>query len=163
VQQPLGAASAPGHMLTLITGQEADRDPTDPVGVLAEFYHAFNSRSFQLLELNWIDSEDASMESAIGGIERSWSAISKIYGLLLHSKRHMTLELRDYSIHRIGETFLAVGSERGHFTSDNGDLAFVIRVSRWFTMRYGRWRQVHYHGSIDDAVILARFQSLMGG
>jgi len=149
-------------MLAPITGEEIDIDPTDPVGVLAEFYHAFNSRSFQLLELNWIDSEDASMESAVGGIERGWSAISKIYGLLLHSKRHITLQLHDFSIHRIGETFLAVGAERGRFTSDQGDVDFVIHISRWFTMVYGRWRQVHYHGSIDDAVILARFQSLMG-
>jgi SnoaL-like protein len=150
------------YMSAPITGQETDIDPTDPVGVLAEFYHAFNSRSFQLLELNWIDSEDASMESAIGGIERGWTTISKIYGLLLHSRRHITLELRDYSIHRLGETFLAVGSEHGRFTSENGDLDFVIHVSRWFTMVYGRWRQVHYHGSIDDAQVLARFQSLMG-
>jgi hypothetical protein len=150
------------YMLAPITGREADIDPTDPVGVLAEFYHAFNSRSFQLLELNWIDSEDASMESAIGGIERGWSAISKVYGLLLHSRRHVTLELRDYSIHRIGETFLAVGSEQGRFTSEKDVLDFVIHVSRWFTMVYGRWRQVHYHGSIDDAVVLARFQALMG-
>jgi hypothetical protein len=150
------------YMLAPITGREADIDPTDPLGVLAEFYHAFNSRSFQLLELNWIDSEDASMESAIGGIERGWSAISKVYGLLLHSRRHVTLELRDYSIHRIGETFLAVGSEQGRFTSEKDVLDFVIHVSRWFTMVYGRWRQVHYHGSIDDAVVLARFQALMG-
>jgi hypothetical protein len=149
-------------MLAPITGRETSMDPADPLGVLAEFYHAFNSRSFQLLELNWIDSEDASMESAIGGIERGWSSISKIYGLLLHSKRRMTLELHDYSIHRIGETFLAVGSERGRFSSEKGDLDFIIQISRWFTLAYGRWRQVHYHGSIDDAGVLARFQSLMG-
>jgi len=149
-------------MLVPITGREKDIDTKNPIGALAEFYHAFNARSFQLLELNWIGDGEVSMESGVGGIERGWSAIARIYDLAIRGKRIVTLELHDYSFHPIGETFLAIGAEHGRLTSPEGDLDFVILISRWFTKAYGRWRQVHYHGSIDDAATLARFQSLMG-
>ncbi len=142
-----------------ITGRETDIDTKQAVGALAEFYLAFNSRSFELMELNWIDSNDASMESPLGGSQGGWPAISKLYGRLFRGKATVTAELHDYSIYCVGETFLAVGYERGRYTRDNIDLKYGIRTSRWFTRVYERYRQFHYHGSIDDANLLARYQS----
>ena len=34
-----------------------------------------------------------------------------------------------------------------------------IRISRIFRRVDGRWRQIHHHGSIDDADLLARYQA----
>jgi hypothetical protein len=34
----------------------------------------------------------------------------------------------------------------------------MIRTSRWFKLADGRWRQLHHHGSIEDADLLARYQ-----
>jgi ketosteroid isomerase-like protein len=146
-------------MPNTITGREKDLDPTDAVGALAEFYFAFNSRSFELMELNWIDSEDASMLSPFGGVQRGWTAISQIYERLLRGKGLVELELRDYTIHQLGETFLAVGQERARYTRDGAVLQITIRTSRLFRKVYGRWRQYHHHGSIGEPGCLARFQS----
>jgi hypothetical protein len=35
-----------------VTGWEQNIDPIEPLGALAEYYRAFNSRSIQLMELN---------------------------------------------------------------------------------------------------------------
>lgn len=145
-----------------ITGREQNIDPTEPFGALAEYYRAFNSRSFQLMELNWSDCEDVSMAGPLGGTQNGWMSISRIYRKLFRGTDIVTLELHDYSFHEVGETFLVVGRERGCYMNNAIVLDLTIRSSRWFRKAYGRWRQYHHHGSIDDANLLARFQGLFG-
>ena len=145
-----------------ITGKEPHIDPTEPCGALADYYRAFNSRNFQLMELNWSDCDNVSMDSPLGGTQNGWTRISRIYRKLFRGTNVVTLELHEYSIHEVGETFLAVGLERGCYLNDAIALDLTIRSSRWFRQMYGRWRQYHHHGSIDDANLLARLQGLLG-
>lgn len=37
-------------------------------------------------------------------------------------------------------------------------LEMAIRTSRVFRRISGEWRQVHHHGSVDDAELLAAYQ-----
>jgi hypothetical protein len=145
-----------------ITGKEANIDPTEPLGALADYYRAFNTRNFQLMELNWSDCDDVSIESPLGGTQNGWTSISRIYRKLFRGANVVTLELQDYSIHEIGETFLAVGRERGCCLSNTVVLDLTMRSSRWFRRIYGRWRQYHHHGSIGDAHLLADLHGLLG-
>jgi hypothetical protein len=145
-----------------VTGKEQNIDPTEPFGALAEYYRAFNSRSIQLMELNWSSCEDVSMASPLGGTQNGWTGISRIYRKLFRGPHVITLELHDYSIHEVGETFLAVGRERGCYMNNAIVLDVTIRSSRLFRQVYGRWRQYHHHGSIDDANLLTRLQGLSG-
>jgi len=145
-----------------ITGQEPNIDLAVPFGALADYYRAFNSRNIQLMELNWSDCGGVSMDSPLGGTHNSWTSISRNYRKLFRSSNIVTLELQDYSIHEVGESFLAVGRERGCYLNNAIVLDLTIRSSRWFRQEHGRWRQCHYHGSIDDPKLLARLQGLLG-
>jgi hypothetical protein len=74
-------------------------------------------------------------------------------------KVSITVEFYDYTLHRFGETFLVVGRERGKSTVGDTTFDLNIRTSRWFHFVDGRWRQLHHHGSIEDADLLARYQA----
>lgn len=146
-------------MLTIITGQEINTNPTEAVGALVEYYEAFNGRNMELMELNWIDSDEASIDYPLGGHQHGWKSISRIYDHVFRLKAKLNIELQDFAIHEAGESFLCVGRELIRFWRDNATFEVGVRSSRWFTRKYGRWRQFHYHGSIDDARHLQAFQA----
>jgi ketosteroid isomerase-like protein len=147
--------------LTPITGYEDRDDPQEPVGALAEFYRAFNGRDLALMECNWDSSDEASMDNPLGAIRRGWNEIRKVYERIFSIKATVKVEFYDYAIHRFSDTFLAVGRERGTLNTQDASLDLKIRTSRWYRMIDGRWRQVHHHGSIEDADLLARYQAMV--
>jgi SnoaL-like domain len=150
-------------MFKYISGRERDASPTEAAGALVEYYHAFNGQNMELLELNWIDSEEVSISGPVGGQQRGWASISRVYEQLFRLKAKPNIELHEIAIHQNGETFLCVGRELIRF--QRGAILFEVsaRSSRWFTLLYGRWRQVHYHGSIDNADQLREFNSWAHG
>jgi hypothetical protein len=142
-----------------ITGQENAIDPREPIGALAEFYRAFNTRDLALMEKNWASSDEVSMENTLGGIKRRWSEIRQSYEHIFGSRSAIRIELYDYTIHDLGETFLAVGRERGTLRIERHVIDLKIRTSRLFQLIGGRWRQFHHHGSVEDPELLARYQA----
>jgi hypothetical protein len=141
-----------------ITGKET-ASPTTPLGALSEFYRAFNDRDLALMSQNWLPTEEASMDNPLGGIKRGWNQIRPVYERLFHGTATVTVEFFDYTLHETPDAFLAVGRERGTLESSDATLELKIRTSRWFRRVDGRWRQLHHHGSIDDAELLARYQA----
>ncbi|HET8696700.1 MAG TPA: nuclear transport factor 2 family protein [Gammaproteobacteria bacterium] len=141
-----------------ITGKEA-ASPTTPLGALSEFYRAFNGRDLALMSQNWLPTEEASMDNPLGGIKRGWNEIRPVYERLFHGAATVTVEFFDYTLHETPDALLAVGRERGTLESPDATLELKIRTSRWFRRVNGRWRQLHHHGSIDDAELLARYQA----
>lgn len=142
-----------------ITGNEADIDPTTPVGALAEFYRAFNRRDLVLMERNWLNSIEASMDNPLGGIRRGWDEISQVYRRIFAGAGVVTVEFFDYTLHPSTNSFPAVGRERGVYKSADHKISLKIRTSRWFTLADGRWRQLHHHGSVDEPELLAKYQA----
>ncbi|MGH7647105.1 MAG: hypothetical protein ACREND_03230, partial [Gemmatimonadaceae bacterium] len=59
--------------------------------------------------------------------------------------------------------FYVVGRERGQLRSDRATIDLSIRTSRIFRLIAGEWRQIHHHGSMDDAKLLAQYQAAVGG
>jgi hypothetical protein len=59
--------------------------------------------------------------------------------------------------------FYAVGRKRGEFRVGDAVIPLAIRTTRIFRMIAGHWRQVHHHGSIEDAELLARYQAAVRG
>jgi SnoaL-like protein len=55
--------------------------------------------------------------------------------------------------------FWPVGRERGTYRDGDAVKYLNIRTTRVFRLLDGRWRQVHHHGSIEDAKLLADYQS----
>jgi ketosteroid isomerase-like protein len=142
-----------------VTGREHSIDPREPAGALAEFYRAFNGRDLALIERNWDSSDEVAMDNPLGGICRGWSDIRRVYERIFNGAAVVTVELHDYTMHRFGEMFYAVGREQGTLRAAGQSLELKIRTSRVFRFVGGRWRQVHHHGSIDDANLLARYQT----
>jgi len=144
---------------TPITGAGPETDPTSPVGALEEFYRAFNTRDISLMERNWLNSAEASMDNPLGGIRRGWDEIATVYGRIFGGAARVEVEFFDYTLHVQGDSFLAVGRERGTLDANGERLDLKIRTSRWFVCSDGRWRQLHHHGSIEDADLLSEYQT----
>ncbi len=148
-------------MTRVITGKEDRIDPSEPQGALAEFYRAFNNRDLVLMAQNWDDTAEASMDNPLGGIRRGWNEIRDVYERIFMGEARVQVEFHDFTLHRFGDAFLAVGRERGTLNSGDESLELKIRTSRFFVRRGTRWRQFHHHGSVEDPGLLAKYQALV--
>jgi SnoaL-like protein len=146
-----------------ITGREDQGDLTQPQQALAQFYKALNSRDIALMEQNWDGGAEAVMDSPLGGIKRGWADIQATYQRLFDTKAAFSFEFWDYTLHRNGDVFWAVGRERGRWIAEQETFELAVRTTRIFRKTEERWRQVHHHGSIEDPAMLARYQAAVRG
>jgi hypothetical protein len=153
------ASPAFSAALDPITGYEDLRDLTHPRHALTQFYRAFNTQDIILMRQNWSPFEDISMNNPLGGTRRGWPEIRRVYERLFFGPARVTVEFFNYSLHVSGETFYAVGRERGRFESSTSAFDLGFRATRIFRFLDHHWRQVHHHGSIDDPALLDRYQS----
>ena len=142
-----------------VTGRENISDATEPLAALAQFYRALNTRDLGLMEQNWGASSDTVMDNPLGGVKHGWPEIREVYERLFAGGNRYQFEFYDYTLQRYGEIFIAVGRERGHVITESSQrLDLNIRTTRIFRWAGTQWRQIHHHGSIDDADMLARYQ-----
>lgn len=144
-----------------ISGCESG-EVTTPAGALTEFYRAFNSRDLALMRLNW-HPEECVLNNPLGGIRRGWSEIESFYTRLFCGPARVEVVFFDYTLHESAEMFVAAGRERGHFERGDIHIELAIRTSRIFRKVAGRWRQIHHHGSIEDAALLTNYKAAVFG
>jgi len=142
-----------------ITGTEDIGDLSRPEQALAQFYKAFNSRDLKMLDDNFEKSEELVLDNPIGGIRRGSNQPHLVYERIFNSPADVKVEFTDYTIHRFGDVFWAVGRERGSFKVGDARRDLLIRTSRIYRKTDGRWRQIHHHGSIEDPQLLEVFQA----
>jgi len=148
----------------VITGSEnTNVEASDPMAALIEFYHAFNNGDLELMSNNWEKSAEVSMSNPLGGIKRGWDSIKEVYSTIFNGNAQVYVEYYDYTIHRSGVMFCAVGRERGYFKLGEKKIDLAIRTSRTYRMDCGRWHQIHHHGSIDNPKLLAAYQEAVLG
>jgi len=145
----------------IITGQESTADVSSSLGVLSEFYKAFNSYDYELMASNWLNSGDASMSNPLGDIKRGWTQIKKVYEIIFSGPAKVYVEFYDYKIFSGENFFQAVGREQGHLRIANDIIDLRIRTSRTFIINGGRYKQLHHHGSIEDPELLASYQTAL--
>src|SRR6185312_264790 len=151
-------APMPTQLPTVIDGNETGFDADSPLAALSAFYRAFNSCDIEAMARSWQHGDDVSMSNPLGGIARGWPAIRAVYQRIFEGKARVHVEFHDYTLHEAGDMFYAVGRERGALERDGLRLEPAIRTSRLFRRIDGAWRQVHHHGSFDDAALLAAYQ-----
>ncbi len=128
---------------------------------LQEFYIAFNTKSFEMMQDNWLNSEEIAMDNPLGGINRGWDDIKTVYQRIFSGKANVYVEFYDYTIVTIDGGFCAIGRERGHVEVDNTRLELAIRTSRVYKLVNGNYKQIHHHGSIEDPKLLEQYQNLV--
>lgn len=153
------ASPALSPALDPITGYEDLRDLTHPRHALTQFYRAFNTRDIMLMRQNWSPFDDISMSNPLGGIKRGWPEIRRVYDRIFSAPARITVEFSNYSLHVCGDIFYAVGRERGRLESEHGSFDLEFRTTRVYRVLERRWRQVHHHGSVEDAALLEQYQS----
>lgn len=143
------------------------RDPTleGARAALESFYFAFNQRSLDALESVWAQGPLISLNNPLGGIMRGLDDIRAPYQRIFGGPAQVWVEFHDVVEYMGQDTVVFAGRERGEFTRDERTIPLPIRTSRVF-QHFGRqlgWRQVHHHGSIDDAEALAQYQRAVRG
>jgi limonene-1,2-epoxide hydrolase len=126
---------------------------------LAQFYRAFNNRDLKMIDENFAHSDDVAIDNPLGGIRRGASEPHKMYEGVFKSRADVHVEFWDYTIHRAGDVFWAVGRERGTYRDGDDVRDLNIRTTRIFQLMDGRWWQMPHHGSIEDAKLLADYQN----
>ena len=144
---------------TPITGNEHLGDLSQPQQALAQFYHGFNARDLKMIDENFAHSDEIAIDNPLGGIRRGADEPHKMYEAVFKSPADVHVEFWDYTIHRAGDVFWAVGRERGTYHDGDAVKNLNIRTTRIFQMINGRWRQMHHHGSIEEARLLGDYQS----
>lgn len=144
-----------------ITGGEC-ADPGTPLGALSEFYRAFNNRLPGLMQENW-HADECVLDNPLGGIRRGWAEIGPLYERLFNGTAKVRVEFFDYTLHIGEDIFCAAGRERGVFEKGDEKFDLAIRTSRIYRKVHGRWKQIHHHGSIEDAELLTRYQRAVLG
>lgn len=145
----------------VITGQERVEDQASPLAALVNFYTAFNQRRYDLMEANWLQTDEASMSNPLGGLKRGWKEISSVYRTIFGGEARVYVEFYDYTLHASETMFLVVGREQGTLEVNKQVVELAIRTSRIFTLREGEWRQLHHHGSMDNPELLASYQRVL--
>lgn len=143
----------------VINGRNCYMGSEGPVLALIAFYSAFNNRDLTAMERNWwTEDETAAMANPLGGLYCGWPAIREVYERIFGGEATVYVEFYDYTLQEAGDTFYAVGRERGFVEHAGQRLELAIRTSRVFRKYNGRWRQVHHHGSIEDPALLDQYQ-----
>jgi ketosteroid isomerase-like protein len=142
-----------------ITGKEDLGDLSQPQHALIQFYKAFNSRDLKMIDENFAQSNEVAIDNPLGGIRRGAEEPHKMYEVVFKSPADVHVEFWDYTIHRAGEVFWAVGRERGTYRDGDTTKTLNIRTTRIFQLVDGHWRQMHHHGSIEDAKLLSDYQN----
>jgi hypothetical protein len=149
--------------LTEITGHEARSGRGDALDALIDFYCAFNARDLDGLAANWEQGDAPSMDNPMGGIRRGWEAISEGYMKLFGGSAIVQVTLHDFTSQGGDDWHLFVGREIGTCMTPDKKMDVRFRTTRWFTRRGGPWRQLHHHGSIEEAGMLAAYQKIVLG
>lgn len=145
---------------------EAQRQDVDgAVALLETFYFAFNNRSQEVFHQVWAEAPLIQLNNPLGGIMRGYEPIAALYDGIFTGPARVWVELSNIVCYETDTQVVFAGWEHGEFARDGRGVPLTIRTSRviqWFGAAVG-WRQVHHHGSIDDAALLAAYQHAVRG
>jgi hypothetical protein len=141
--------------------EETQQAGIDGARALVEsFYFAFNQRNLCVFSEVWANHPLIQLNNPLGGMLRGHEPISELYRGIFNGSARVWVELHDIVEYQNEGMVVFAGRERGEFSRNEQTVPLSIRTSRivqWMGEDIG-WKQVHHHGSIDDASLLERYQ-----
>lgn len=126
---------------------------------LQTFYYALNNRSLELLDEVWDASPLVQLDNPLGGIVRGFQGIHDLYQKVVEGTVRVQVSFTDVIAYAAGEMIVFTGREIGTYAVGTAIKDLEIRTTRIFVFTHDRgWRQIHHHGSIDNAQLLADYQ-----
>lgn len=131
---------------------------------LETLYYALNHRILSLFRQMWVDDPLSQLDNPVGGIARGTDEIAALYARIFNGAVRVNVELTDVVRYATPEIVIFAGREHGTYEVDGRVEPLDIRTTR--VLRYVDglgWRQLHHHGSIDQANVLTRYQVAVFG
>ncbi|HWD80597.1 MAG TPA: nuclear transport factor 2 family protein [Kribbella sp.] len=124
------------------------------LAALETFYYSLNHKDLDVLVAGWADDPLVQLNNPVGGILRGRDAVRELYERVFAGSLNVQVTFGDVATYWLDDSVVFAGRETGTYL---GDRPLQIRTTRIF--RYdGLWQQIHHHGSIDDAEMLAAYQ-----
>lgn len=140
-----------------------DPGPDGAYAALESFYAALNGRDPALLRRVWAGDPLVQLDNPVGGILRGADAVGELYDRILTGPVRLQVTFGEIVAYVGGDHAVFTGRETGEYAvGDEPGVPLAIRTTRYFRHVDGRWRQLHHHGSIDDAAALAAYQRALG-
>lgn len=133
--------------------------------ILETFYYAFNQKSMTAFEPVWAPQALIQLNNPLGGIQRGYEPIQALYRRIFEGSAEVWVEFYDIVEYLSADMAVFAGRERGEFKQNDVSVTLNIRTTRVFGYLGAKlgWRQLHHHGSIDDAALLRQYQLAVKG
>ncbi|MEN8172742.1 MAG: nuclear transport factor 2 family protein [Chloroflexota bacterium] len=142
-----------------------EHTPQGARAALESFYYAFNQKSLSVFEAVWAPDPLIQLNNPLGGVQRGYIPIRELYRRIFEGPAHVWVEFSDIVEYLDNNIAVFAGKENGEFSLDDVTVTLAIRTTRIFKY-LGKdlgWRQIHHHGSIDDAALLKQYQEAVKG
>jgi hypothetical protein len=133
------------------------------LAALETFYYAFNNRDAKTFAELWLNDPLIQLNNPVGGIMRGIEPIVALYTRIFDGPARVQVTFEDVVQYASSDMVVFAGRERGQYEQGGSVMPLEIRTSRVFGFVEGGWRQIHHHGSIDDADLLGRYQRAIRG
>jgi hypothetical protein len=154
-----------GKMAKDLRSLAVEHTPQGARAALESFYYAFNQQSLSVFEAVWAPDPLIQLNNPLGGIQRGYAPIRELYRRIFEGPARVWVEFSDIVEYLDDNVAVFAGRENGEFTLGAVTVPLEIRTTRIFKYIGADlgWRQVHHHGSIDDAVLLKQYQAAVKG
>lgn len=134
------------------------------LATLEGFYHGLNERDLSTLASVWAPVDQIQLNNPVGGISRGPEAIQALYSAVVSGRVRVQVAFCDAVGYATADSLTFAGREEGHYLIDGAEVPLSIRTTRCLLyLPDVGWRQVHHHGSIDDASALSAYQRAILG
>lgn len=125
------------------------------------FYYSFNNKDLETFKKVWLNHNLIQLNNPLGGMLRGIVPIVEMYDNIFNGQASVWVELSDIVMYQTEDTVVFAGRENGKFTINGQTIDLQIRTTRFFVFSEdeNQWFQIHHHGSIDNAELLAKYQN----
>jgi len=143
----------------------SDKSIDGAFACLETFYYAFNHRDAEILNKIWLNDDLVQLNNPLGGIIYGVNAINDLYNKIFTGKTSVWVSFGNINVFDSEHSVTFAGVETGMFTKNEESIDLLIRTTRVFVYNntVARWYLMHHHGSIDNPLLLEKYQQAVTG